>query len=270
MKTLREEAFGKAIVRLVQAPAGYAGIVIRDGVASKPLHGEDATALWLELIEDLDRSSVSYFGFDGARARFSRLFPEGFKGAPYRSHERDYKQRASEQLRANVPLEVAAEATSAECDLIAKVYSRTNLLAAVEQARTREVLKSEHGPGFVRGAAAVAMGDVGAGLAAMQSAMKPFGQPSWPAATYLPYLWRPESEMFLKPRVTVDFAERVGHSFARDYASTFTEPVYRSLLSLVADTRREIESLSPADNIDVQSFIWIIGAYDENGVVEVV
>ena len=137
MKTLREEAFGKATVRLVQAPAGYAGIVIRDGVASKPLHGDDATALWLELIEDLDRSSVSYFGYDGARARFSRLFPEGFKGAPYRSHERDYKQKASDFLRATVPLEAAAEATSVECDLIAKVYAKTNLLAAVEQARTR-------------------------------------------------------------------------------------------------------------------------------------
>ena len=112
MKTVREETFGKATVRLVKAPAGYAGVVIRDGVTSKPLHGDDATALWLELIDDLDRSSVSYFGFDGARARFSRLFPAGFMGAPYRLHERDYKQGASEQLHATVPLETAVEATS--------------------------------------------------------------------------------------------------------------------------------------------------------------
>jgi len=89
MKTLREETFGKATVRLVRTAEGFAGVVISDGVASKPLQGDDATALWLELINDLDRSSVSYFGFDGARARFSRLFPEGFSGAPYRARERD-------------------------------------------------------------------------------------------------------------------------------------------------------------------------------------
>jgi hypothetical protein len=34
---------------------------------------------------------------------------------------------------------------------------------------------------------------------------------------YLPFLWRPEGEMFLKPEVTRDFAARVGRRFHLDY-----------------------------------------------------
>lgn len=268
MKTIRQETFGQATVRLVDTGQGFAGVVIRNGVASEPVRGDDPRAVWVELIENLDRSSLSYFGFDGARSRFLRLFPQGFSGAAYRSHERDYKKAASDQLNATVPLSHALEAGADDCVLIAKVYAKTNLLAAVEQARVRELLRSESGPEFVRGAAALASGDVAQGLAVMQSTMRKFGQPSWPAATYLPYLWRPDAEMFLKPRVTVDFAERVGHAFAREYAPAFTEATYRSLLDLVAETKKAIESLSPEDNIDVQSFIWIVGAYDENSVVE--
>jgi hypothetical protein len=35
--------------------------------------------------------------------------------------------------------------------------------------------------------------------------------------TYLPFLWRPEAHMFLKPEITTEFAARVGHRLADDY-----------------------------------------------------
>jgi hypothetical protein len=81
--------------------------------------------------------------------------------------------------------------------------------------------------------------------------------------TYLPFLWRPDVHMFLKPTITQEFAARVGHGFARDYAPDLDIAVYDSLLDLVARTRAELAPLAPQDGIDVQGFMWVVGAYDE-------
>ena len=268
MKTIREEKHGKSVLRLIETKDSYAGVIITAGAASAPVVGDDADEVWAEMVRNLGRADPSYFGFDGAQSRFLRLFPEGFTGLQFRSFERDYKEKASAQLNASVPLSAATAPTAAHCELIAKVYSKTNLLSQFEQARTREVLKSGDGPEFVRGAAAVAQGDVAAGLSAMERAFRPHGQPSWPAATYLPFLWRPDTQMFLKPQVTRDFADRVGHEFGRSYSPRFEARVYNSLLSLASATEQAIGSLQPADRIDVQSFIWVVGAYKDSDAAE--
>jgi hypothetical protein len=39
--------------------------------------------------------------------------------------------------------------------------------------------------------------------------------------------------------------------------------VYDSLLDLARRTATELADLQPRDRIDVQSFIWVVGAYDE-------
>ena len=70
--------------------------------------------------------------------------------------------------------------------------------------------------------------------------------------------------MFLKPQVTVDFAERVGHPFAYQYAATCEAPIYQNLLTLVGDLEQKIAALQPRDRIDVQSFIWVVGKYDDS------
>lgn len=70
--------------------------------------------------------------------------------------------------------------------------------------------------------------------------------------------------MFLKPAVSVDFAERVGHPFAHEYVPRISSHIYDSLLSLTANTENELKDFNPADRIDIQSFIWIIGgSYDD-------
>jgi hypothetical protein len=55
----------------------------------------------------------------------------------------------------------------------------------------------------------------------------------------------------------------VGHSFADEYDAKLDLRVYQSLLGLVAKTEKEIADLHPKDYIDVQSFIWVIGAYKD-------
>lgn len=67
--------------------------------------------------------------------------------------------------------------------------------------------------------------------------------------------------MFLKPEVTKDYAARVGHPFAHEYASSLHLDVYSSLLNLTDRTNREIADLAPRDWIDIQSFIWVVGKY---------
>jgi hypothetical protein len=98
----------------------------------------------------------------------------------------------------------------------------------------------------------------------MERALKPHDAAKWTVVTYLPFLWRLEAHMFLKPEVTKDFAERVGHRFASDYEPRLNPEVYGSLLDLVAETEAELVELEPRDRIDVQSFIWVVGSYEED------
>jgi hypothetical protein len=92
---------------------------------------------------------------------------------------------------------------------------------------------------------------------------KPYDAAKWTAITYLPFLWRPDLHMFLKPEVTKEFAERVGHRFAHVYAPALDMAVYECLLDLVRQTSEEIVDLHPRDHIDIGSFIWVAGAYTE-------
>ncbi|WP_425228997.1 hypothetical protein [Sphingomonas sp.] len=73
--------------------------------------------------------------------------------------------------------------------------------------------------------------------------------------------------MFLKPEVTRDYAQRIGHRFQFDYSPDPAADVYRSLLMLVADTKRALAELKPRDSTDVQSFIWTVGAYSESDIL---
>jgi hypothetical protein len=191
------------------------------------------------------------------------MFPGGFEDPEFDREERDYKVAASQALNDAVPLEKARAADAETCKALVKIFGRTNLLSSFEQIRIRDVLLGPHGTAFVQAAAQFTDGDLTGGLARMDVALKAHGPASWPLVTYLPFLWRPDAHMYLKPQVTRDFADRVGHPFAQTYAAGLKAVVYKSLLELVAQTRAEITTLRPRDNIDIQSFIWVVGAYQE-------
>ena len=80
-------------------------------------------------------------------------------------------------------------------------------------------------------------------------------------ATYLPFLWRPDAHMFLKPEAAKDLGVRVGHPFASVYRAQPELDVHLSLLELADETSNELSDLDPRDRIDIQSFIWVVGAY---------
>lgn len=261
MKTIKQAKVGKATIRIVETNAGYSGLVIMNGSIKSRINGTDHEEVWRELHAAVSRSSPSFFGFDGARARFLRIFRDGFSSPAYRAQERDYKMLARTKLTTEASLEKALEGSGLG-ERILSVFRATNLLSPFESIRIQEMLRGPNADAFIRGAAQFAMGDTRYGLLEMERALKPHDIAKWTAVTYLPFLWRPETHMFLKPMITKDYAERVGHRFANDYSPRLDGAVYSSLLDLANATESEISDLEPADRIDIQSFIWVVGHYD--------
>jgi hypothetical protein len=261
MKTLREVGLGDVTLRLVEKDKRFIGVIIDGGIKAQ-IEGDNADDVWRRLHDEAGKANPKYFGFDGARARFLHFFPNGFHSDGYADSERKYKVNAKSRLDSEVPLESAAGG-SGFGEAILSVFNATNLLSPFEKMRVRDALRSSSADVFIRAAARFAMGEGKPALLDMQQALKPHDSAKWTVVSYLAFLWRPEQHMFLKPEVTKDFAARVGHRFALDYEPRLDIAVYDSLLDLAARTVEELADLDPRDRIDVQSFIWVIGDYQE-------
>jgi hypothetical protein len=264
MKTIRTGKVGDLSLRLVEKDRAFIGLVFAaDNSKKAQIEGADADDVWRRLHDEAGKANPKYFGFDGARARFLRFFPNGFHSAGYTSAERDYKVAAKQRLDETAPIEQAVSGSGLG-EAILAVFRATNLLSPFEKVRLQDVLRGPMADEFVRAAARFTLGEGKPALLQMERALKPHDNAKWTVATYLPFLWRPEEHMFLKPEVTKDFAARVGHRFAADYEARLDFSVYESLLDLVSKTAAELAELRPRDRIDVQSFIWVVGDYKED------
>jgi hypothetical protein len=261
LKTIRETKVGKSTLRLVKSKTGYSGIAVLDGAITAEVDGENEDEVWMALHDQAAKSSPSYFGFDGAKARFLRIFPGGLSDKTYLDSERAYKLQAKEKLDQILPLENALTSSGLGEEALS-VFRATNLLSPFEKTRLQAALRGPNADQFIRGAAKFTLGDTKTGISEMSQALKPDDVAKWTVITYLPFLWQPTSHMFLKPEVTKNFAERVGHNLINDYSPELDPSVYSSLLSLTNDTGQQISSLEPRDNIDIQSFIYVVGEYD--------
>lgn len=262
MKTVLETTIKKSILRLVEHNRAYTGILIVDGAIKLRINGEVADDVWRRLHDEAAKADPQYFGYDGAMSRFLHFFSGGFASQAYADTERTYKLEAKAKLDKSLPLE-AALTGSGNGEAALAAFRSLNLLSPFEKVRLQDVLRGPLADQFVRGAARFAMGEIKAGLLEMERASKPSDAAKWTVVTYLPFLWRPDAHMFLKPQVTTDFASRVGHRFANDYTPQLDLIVYESLLDLASDTERNIAELGPRDRIDIQSFIWVIGDYQD-------
>jgi hypothetical protein len=210
-------------------------------------------------------------GAEKCRRKFLRYFPGGYRDPTYLDWERDYKWRAHEKwedqlygaafralIRAGRHDEVAATAVGIE--------SRTNLLFSFEKMALRDAVRSPagarafatglfellHGPGseerrFERWCDAVA------GLPRRQTRVL-----TWPLVTVFGFLARPETHIFLKPRVTRLAAAEYGYDFA--YTSRPNWDTYAGLLGFAERVRKDTRDLRPRDMIDLQSFLWVQGS----------
>jgi hypothetical protein len=259
-----EEKYGQATLKWQAAKgSGFVGAVILGGKRVALIEDATEDQLLARLRNEAGRLHPDYVGFDGAMRRYLHFFPGGLHSAANGSSERSYKERAAERLCASITIRQGLDANEDDAVALAKAGIQTNMLSPFEAARFRDTLRGRTGGRFLRGAAAFATGDYDAGIEVMAAAVQPHGRISWPIVTYLPFLWDYQRHMFLKPTVTTDFASRVGHDFHHAYSAEPNAGTYLSLLDLVETTRREIVGLQPRDNIDIQSFIWVIGAYRE-------
>ena len=256
-QTIRKTMLGKKELRLVSMNGRFFGLA--NGV--RCAEGDDAEDVWRRLHDDAGKSDPKYFGFDGACSRFLKFFPNGFHSDGYAAQERDYKLAAKARLDQAAPLDKAVDGTGYG-EAVLAVYRATNMLSPFEKTRLQDVLRGPHADEFVR-AARFTLDASNPNLLAMEHALKPHDAAKWTVVTYLPYLWRPDAHMFLKPQVTQDFATRVGHRFASEYEARLHLPVYESLLDLVTRTEQELAGLRPRDRIDIQSFVWVVGDYQE-------
>ncbi|TIQ33098.1 MAG: hypothetical protein E5X48_25155 [Mesorhizobium sp.] len=263
MKTIREATVGKATLRLVQTQKGYSGVVFLGGKRKALEEGDDADDVWRRIHDAAVRSNPHFFGYDGARARFLHFFPQGFEGADYSGHERAYKLKAKAKLDEGAPLADAANGGGFG-EVALSAYRATNLLSPFEKTRLQPLLRGPNADDFIQAAAAFATGDTKRGLHSMGSILKGYDNAKWTVVTYLPFLWRPEEHVFLKPTMITAFAERVGHSFAHTYKPELDPTVYETLLDLVRTTKERISDLGPQDMIDVQSFMWTAVEYTED------
>ncbi len=261
---ISEIKYGQATLKWQAAKGGgFSGAVILGGKRVALIDDIDEDRLLSRLRNEAGRLHPNYVGFDGALKRYLEFFPEGLSGAANASIERDYKTRAAQRLRDAISISAAADATPDDALRVAKSGMQTNMLSPFEAARLRDTLINEAGAKFLQGASAFTSGDYKAGARKMTQAVAPHGRISWPILTYLPFLWDYERHMFLKPTVTQDFADRVGHGFSANYSAEPNEGTYLSLLDLVDICRASIAVLAPRDNIDIQSFIYVVGEYRE-------
>ncbi|WP_337661083.1 hypothetical protein [Erythrobacter sp. Alg231-14] len=258
------ESYGKSTLRWQQEKDGtFAGVVIADGKRSEILRDEDEARLLVRLKNEAGKLEPLYVGMQGAIDRFLSFMPGGFSGERNLGEERDYKLNAHRQLLDTLSLEKAKQATIDDALNVRKAGVWINLLSPYESMHLKEALEGPNGAAFLQAAAKFADGDVNAGAQGMHLAIKKHGRLSWPTATYFPFLWQPTKHMFLKPTVTRDFAERIGHPFQYDYEAEVTADTYNSLIDLAEETMKAVKPLGARDLIDVQSFIWVVGAYRE-------
>lgn len=261
-----EERRGDHTLKIDRHADGFRGVANLPGVMGETLEDEDLERLKRRLRLSVDVQNPRYFGIDGAIRRFLSVFPEGFADPAYRSRERDHKVTASARLGSALPLVLARGATTEQATSVRPVFN-TGILHETEAARISQVLTGPTGRDFVKGAARFADGRYSEGLRTMEAATRPYGRATWPMVTYLPWLWLPAEHVILKPRVSTDFAGRIGHDFAHEYEASLIPDVYRSMLDLARSTRDSLARLTPSDMIDVQGFIWVAGRYPDSEIV---
>ena len=266
VETVWRGSFGEQKLRIVKKDGQYHGVI--DNRAC--IAGPDWRVVQQQLHEEAGKLDARYFGFDEARARFRGFFPDAFDSERYNSKERDYKVRAKELLDSNVPCAEALSGTGFGENALA-VFRGTNLLSPFEKVKVTDMLRGPSADKFVQTAAGFACDCSSQALGRLARVLKPHDCAKWTIATYLPFLWRPDFHMFLKPEATRDFAAGVGHEFGISYQPQIQFDVYESLLDLADRTSRELVGLSPRDRpldrIDIQSFIWVVGNYrkDQDG-----
>jgi hypothetical protein len=208
-----------------------------------------------------------------ARRDFLRVFPDGFQDELYLAWERDYKVDAHRRWRADVggKAELRAALGAGRHREVAAAAVRVEagrpLLFSFEKMALRDaVIRSEmgarrfaeglydwlHGPGGER-ERFDRWTEVVQSLPRRQTRVA-----TWPVVTVFGAIARPRVHVFMKPLTIRRAAEAYG--FDLGYSSTPSWDTYSRVLELARLVRTDLADLRPRDQIDVQSFLWVLGS----------
>lgn len=206
-----------------------------------------------------------------AKRKFLRTFPGGFRDETYLAWERDYKWNAhlrwQESLSETSFRRLLSGRQFAEIARLASaIESRTNLLFSFEKMALRDAIRSPAGAqafssalfDFLYGPESLDIRFASWVAALDRLPRRQTRVLTWPLATVFGFMAQPKLHFFFKPTVTREAARRCGHQL--DYESRPGWPIYKSLLAMVAEVRRDIAPMRPRDMIDMQSFLWVQGS----------
>jgi hypothetical protein len=203
--------------------------------------------------------------------KFLYYFKKGFKDPKYIDWERQYKLDAHLQFQQHLNYDnykrLLQQKKFEEIALTAvKIESKTNLLFSFEKMALRDAVKTGEGAiAFANGLFEYIYGknslkerfenfvDVVNILPRKQTRVL-----TWPLVTVFGFIANPSEHIFLKPRVTKIAGEK--YLFDFKYHSRPNWNTYNSLLEFAELIRKDTSAYKPADYIDLQSFIWVLGS----------
>jgi hypothetical protein len=208
-----------------------------------------------------------------ARRTFLRVFPGGFSDERYLSWERSYKVHAHRLWREHIGGEAQFRQALAEgrhreiAAAATRIESSRALLFSFEKMALRDaVVRSEVGARrFAEGLYDWLHGRDGEAArferwtAVVRSLPRRQTRvATWPVVTVFGFIARPRVHLFVKPLTTKRAAE--AYAFDLTYRSAPGWPTYASVLELARTIRTDLADLRPRDQIDIQSFMWILGS----------
>jgi hypothetical protein len=220
-------------------------------------------------------SNVNYLGAARCRRKFELYYPGGFGDEVYQVAERSFKERAHMQWEIELGAAefrklLARGEFRRIADIALRIESQTNLLFSFEKMALRHALKTPAGARLFAHELYAFLWGRGSPQRKFEDWLQavhdlPRTENSrlltWPVVTVFGFIARPDKHLFLKPRVTRKAARTYGFDFG--YKPQPSWPVYEGLQTFGAIIRRDLDrrpGFKARDLIDVQSFIWVLGA----------
>jgi hypothetical protein len=203
--------------------------------------------------------------------KFLYYFRKGYDDPKYISWEREYKEAAHQQFQDQLNKDtfktlLKERQYESIAEIAVKIESKTNLLFSFEKMALRDAVKSQEGAKtLATGLFDYIYSDQGlkdrfkAFVAIVEKLpRKQTRVLTWPMVTVFGFIANPKEHIFLKPMVTKIAARKYGYPFS--YQSRPNWNTYQSLLKFASEVRKDTMSYHPKDNIDLQSFMWVLGS----------
>jgi hypothetical protein len=219
--------------------------------------------------------AIQIAAWQRARRKFLKVFPDGFQDATYLAWERDYKWGAHQEweskLGASRFAHLCKQGKFKEiADTAVRIESGRSLLFSFEKMALRDAVRSEDGARIFAEGLRVYLYGNGA-LAdrfenwCMTVASLPRKQTrvlTWPLVTVFGFIAQPGVHIFLKPLAMRAAARKLHYEFP--YRPRPGWGTYKVYLQMAKHVRHALANDHPRDMIDVQSFLWVLGADEYN------